>query len=217
MRTDAEIKQDVEEELEWDPDIDATDIAVAVKGGVVTLTGFARSYNDKVQAEAAAKRIVGVHGVANDIEVRLPSISKRPDPEIARSAVEEIKNQLPSSWEDIRVIVKDGFVTLEGQVDWDYKRNLAANAVRRLSGVKSVSNEIKVKSKIVPKEVKGRIVAALHRIAQVDAEHITVDVSGSKVLLKGTVRSWPEREEAQRAAWAAPGVTEVENRITVSA
>jgi osmotically-inducible protein OsmY len=216
MRSDHEIKRDVEEELQWNPAIDATDIAVAVKSGVVTLTGFVRSYNEKLEAEAASKGVTGVHAVANDIEVRLPSITERPDPEIARDAVAAIKAQLPSVWENIKVVVKAGWVTLEGEVEWDYQRNIAANAVRRLRGVKGVGNLITLKGKVTTREVKKRIVAALHRNAQIDADHISVDTSGSKVVLRGVVRSWAERDEAQRAAWAAPGVTDVDNRITVS-
>lgn len=216
MRSDHEIKRDVEEELQWNPAIDATDIAVAVKSGVVTLTGFVRSYNEKLEAEAASKGVTGVHAVANDIEVRLPSITQRPDPEIARDAVAAIKAQLPSVWENIKVVVKAGWVTLEGEVEWDYQRNIAANAVRRLRGAKGVGNLITLKGKVTTKEVKKRIVAALHRNAQIDADHISVDTSGSKVVLRGVVRYWAERDEAQRAAWAAPGVTDVDNCITVS-
>ena len=216
MRDDRKIKQDVEDELRWDPDIDATDIAVAVKGGVVTLTGFVRSYNEKLEAEVASKRVTGVHAVANDIDVRLPSITERPDPEIARDAVAAIKSQLPGSWENVKVIVKAGWIALEGDLEWDYQRNIAANAVRRLRAVKGVRNLINLKAKVTPKEVKRRIVAALHRSAQIDADHITVDTNGSEVVLRGTVRSWTEREEAQRAVWAAPGITHVDNRITIS-
>ena len=185
MRDDHEIKRDVEEELQWDPAIEATDVAVAVKDGVVTLTGFVRSYNEKLEAEVAAKRVTGVHAVANDIEVRLPSITERPDPEIARDAVAAIKAQLPGSWENIKVVVKAGWVTLEGEVKWDYQRNIAANSIRRLRGVKGISNLITLKGNIAPKEVKRRIVSALHRSAQVDAERITVDTSGSKVVQIG--------------------------------
>lgn len=216
MKADSEIKRDVEEELSWDPDIDDTDIAVSVTDGVVTLTGFARSCNDKFEAEAAAKRMNGVRGVSNDIEIRLPITSERTDPEIARDAVAAIKSQLPHSPESIKVVVKSGWVSLEGEVAWHHWREIAERTVRRLLGVKGVSNWIKLKSTIAPKEVKSRIIAAFHRSAQLDADRITVEPNGSEVVLKGTVRSWAERYEAERAASAAPGVTNVDNRITVN-
>jgi osmotically-inducible protein OsmY len=216
MRSDSEIKRDVEDELRWDPMLDATDIAVAAKNGVVTLTGFVRSYGDKFEAETAAKRVRGVLGVANDIEVRLPEIDKKPDPEIARDAVAALKSELPVSWERIKVIVKDGVVTLEGEVEWNYQRDRAERAVRWLKGVKSVSNLIKLKPQTSPSEIKRKIEEAFRRSAEIDASHITVETNGSEVILRGTVRSWAERREAERAAWAAPGVTKVDNRITIS-
>jgi len=215
MRPDADIKRDVEQELKWDPDIDATDIAVAVKDGVVSLTGFVTSYIEKYEAENAAKRVGGVRGIANDIEVRLPSSSQRPDPDIARDAVSAIRNQLPFSSESIRAVVNSGWVTLEGTVEWNYQRELAESAVRRLKGVKGVSNLIQVKPKIITSEVKQTIEEALKRSALLDASRITVEANGSEVILRGTVRSWAERQDAERAAWAAPGVTKVDNRLTV--
>jgi osmotically-inducible protein OsmY len=216
MKSDKEIKRNVEEELSWDPDIDATDIAVSVSKGVVTLTGFARSYLDKYEAEEAAKRVAGVVGVANDIEVRLPSTDERPDPEIARDAVSAIKSRLPLSAEGIKVVVKSGWVTLEGAVEWHYQRQTAESAVRCLRGVKGVSNLLQLKPKVQPNEIKKKIEQALRRMAEVDANRIQVETHGGEVVLKGTVRSWVEREEAERAAWAAPGVTKVEDRIAVS-
>jgi osmotically-inducible protein OsmY len=216
MRSDSEIKRDVEEELRWNPDIDTTDIAVSVSKGVVTLTGFARSYLDKYEAEEAAKRVAGVVGVANDIEVRLPSVDERPDPEIAREAAEAVRSRLPISHEGIKVVVKNGWVTLEGQVEWHYQRQTAESAVRYLKGVKGVSNLIQLKPKVAPTEIKKKIEDALRRLAEVDANRIQVETHGGEVVLKGTVRSWVEREEAERAAWAAPGVTKVEDRIAVA-
>ena len=216
MRSDKEIEQDVKAELEWDPDLDANDIAVSVKQGVVTLAGFVKSYTDKYEAETAAKRVAGVTGVANDLEVRLPAVDERPDPDIARDAVAALKSQLPISSENIKVVVKDGWVTLEGEAEWQYQRQTAENVVRRIKGVKGVSNTILLRPHIEPTEVKRKIEEALRRSAEVDASRITVEANGSEVTLKGTVRSWIEREEAERAAWAAPGVTRVDDRIVVS-
>jgi osmotically-inducible protein OsmY len=216
MRSDSEIKQDVEDELQWDPDIDPTDIAVAVKDGIVTLTGFVKSYNDKWEAERAAKRVHGVLGVVNDLEVRLPGIDERPDPDIAREAVAAIKSQLPVSYEQIKVVVRNGWVTLEGEVEWNYQRETAERAVRRVRGVKGITNLIQLKSRVAPSEIKRKIEEAFRRSAEIDADRITVETEGSTVILKGTVRSWAEREEAERAAWSAPGVTRVDNRIRVA-
>ena len=216
MKTDSDIKRDVEDELKWDPDIDATDIGVAVKDGVVTLSGFVRSYTQKWEAERDAKRVSGVIGVANDIEVRLPTASERPDPDIARDAVTALKHELPFSSEHMKVVVKNGWVTLEGTAEWNYQRTRAEEAVRRVRGVKSVTNSIVLKPKAAPTEIKAKIEQAFRRNAEVDAQRITVEANGSEVILKGTVRSWAERQEAERVAWRAPGVMRVENRITVS-
>jgi osmotically-inducible protein OsmY len=215
MKSDRDIERDVRDELQWDPDLDAKDIAISVRDGVVTLTGFVKSYTDKYEAEAAAKRVAGVSAVANDLEVRMPSVDERPDPEIARDAVSAIKSQLPISSERIKVVVKNGWVTLEGQVEWQYQKNTAENAVRRIKGVKGVSNLIVLKPSAEPTEIKSKIMEAFKRNAELDANRIQVEANGSEVILKGTVRSWVEREEAERVAWSAPGVTRVEDRIVV--
>ena len=216
MRSDSDIKRDVEDELRWDPDIDPTDIAVSVNSGVVTLTGFTRSYMHKYQAEIDAKRVAGVLGVVNDIEVRLPGIDERPDPEIARDAIAQIKSELPYSWEKIRVVVKKGWLTLEGDVEWNYQKERAEGAVRRVRGTTGITNSIEVKPRVVPSEIRRKIEDALRRAAEIDASRITVETNGGEVVLRGTVRSWAERQEAERAAWWAPGVTKVDNRIIVS-
>jgi osmotically-inducible protein OsmY len=216
MRSDSEIERDVREELQWDPDLNAEDIAVSVKSGVVTLTGFTRSYTDRLEAEIAAKRVAGVRAVVNDIEVRLPAIDQRPDPSIAREAVEALKSELPISHEKIKLTVKNGWITLEGAVEWQYQKTSAENAVRKVKGVKGVTNLITVAPKVEPTDLKRKIMEAFKRNAEVDANRIEVETKGSEVILKGTVRSWIEREEAERVAWSAPGITNVEDRIVVS-
>jgi osmotically-inducible protein OsmY len=215
MRSDSEIRQNVESEFRWDPDIKSDDIAVAVDGGVVMLTGFVRSYGQRREAESDAKRAAGVMAVANDIEVRLPIIHWRPDPEIARDAASALKALLQHSWDGIQVVVKNGWVTLEGQVEWNYERERAEDAVRRIRGVKGITNSIQVRSRARSLEVKHRIEEAFNRNAQIDAGKIIVEAHSGHLILHGSVRSWTERHEAERVAWEAPGVTSVDNRITI--
>jgi len=214
-RTDNSIREDVLRELNWDPTItSASDIAVAAKDGVVTLSGFVPTYWDKDAAEKAVKRVYGVKGVANDIAVK--PLWQRIDPEIARDAVHELESHVSIPADRIKVTVKDGWVTLEGTVDWEYQKSLAQSAMKKLKGVSGVTNKIQVTPKASAAEVKSKIEEALRRSAELDARRITVEIEGSTVKLYGSVSSWAERDEAERAAWSAPGTTMVENHILVN-
>jgi osmotically-inducible protein OsmY len=212
-RSDKSIRDAVLAEFKWDPKITSEDITVAVKDGVVTLAGFTHSYWEKEAAEKAAKRVYGVKVIANDIEVR-PATS-RTDPEIARDVAHEIESHAGLPSDRIRATVKDGWVTLEGVVDWQYQKGLTESAVKKLKGVIGVTNNIIVVPKVSPTEVKSKIEEALRRSAEIDARRIIVEVEGDTVKLYGTVSSLAEKQEAERAAWSAPGAAKVENYISV--
>lgn len=216
MISDSEVKKNVEHELEWDAGLDASDVAVTVNSGVVTLAGSVHNYSEKVQAERAAKRVKGVYGLANEIDVLVGS-GERSDAEIAQDAVAALQMQLPVSSESIRTIVDNGHVRLEGQVRWNYLRQRADEAVRHVRGVKSVLNQIGIAPGVASKEVRGAIQAAFHRNAQLEANRISIEATGGEVVLSGKVKSWAEREEAERAAWMAPGVVSVRNNIGIGA
>jgi osmotically-inducible protein OsmY len=154
MKSDVDIRRDVEEELQWDPDLDASEIGVAVKDGIVSLTGFVSSYNHKFEAENNAKRVQGVVGLVNDIGVRVPTVERRPDPDIASDAVAAIKGALPLSHKDIKVIVRDGWITLEGEVEWNFQREMARDTVRGMKGVNGVINLVQVKPKVAADQIR---------------------------------------------------------------
>jgi osmotically-inducible protein OsmY len=216
VRSDTQIQADVLAEMKWDARVQPNEVGVSVKDGIVTLTGYVDSYTKKWAAEERAHRVAGVKAVANDIQVRLPGSSERTDADLASAARRAIEWNTLVPADRVRITVSNGFVTLEGDVDWQYERDAAERSVRNLVGVKGVSNLIRVKPKATPQNIKERIEQALRRISEEDAQRITVEVDGSKVVLRGTVRSWAERQEAERTAWSAPGITSVDNRITIS-
>lgn len=214
-RADSEVREDLVAELEWDPQITSEDIGVAVKEGVVALSGFVNSYQEKDAAESAAKRVRGVRGIANELEVRLGDVYT--DADIARDAVEDLKRHVFIPSDRIKVTVRNGWVTLEGIVSWRHQRNVAENSMKTLKGVVGITNNILLKPEVSATDVKKKIEQALERNAQVDAEGITVEADGNTVTLSGTVRSWVERDEADQAAWSAPGVDKVNNRLQIVA
>jgi len=213
---DLELRKAVEEALDWEPALDAHGIKVSTDDGIVTLAGTVKTYPEKREAEEAAGFVRGVKAVACELSVALPALNSRSDDEIARAAANAIawNTLLPDN--KIRVFVDNGRITLEGVVNWKYQRESADHCVRYLAGVRDVNNHIAVKPCADQVAVKGRIKAALLRNARLDAEGIFVDVRGERVILTGTVQSWVEREEAERAAWASPGVGEVDNALTVN-
>jgi osmotically-inducible protein OsmY len=215
MRNDADISRDVMDELRWTPTVDDRDISVKVSDGIVTLSGYVKSLDEAVSAVRAAKRVAGVRALADELIVNIPSSTLLPDPDIARNAAAALERELPHAAQTIRIVVHDGQVTLEGQVEWQYQRMRAEECVRRLAGVRMLSNQITLKGKPLASDIKERIGAALKRSAQIDADGIDVVVDGSQVTLTGRVRSWSEHEEAADTAWAAPGVVEVRNHLCV--
>lgn len=214
--TDEQIERELKEELKWDARLQPHHIGVSVKDGVVTLMGWVDSLPKQLAAEEAAHRIRGVKAVANDIEIRVPSSVEQTDPEIAATALQALKwNAYPLA-DKLHITVSKGFVTLKGEVEWQHEKEDAERIVRSLAGVRGVNNLIEVRPSATPSDLKKKIEEALVRSAQIDAERITVEVQGSQVILKGAVRSWAQKAEAERVAWSAPGITSVDNRIAIT-
>jgi osmotically-inducible protein OsmY len=216
MKSDLQLHKDVAEELRWDPRVTEAEIGVAAKGGVVTLTGNVDTFAQKYAAEKAVERVTGVRAFAEELKVRPAGLFVRDDTEVAHSAINALSWNIEVPAEKITAKVENGWITLKGEVNWNYQKVAAERAVRYLRGVKGISNLIDVKPKASPVEVKSKIEAALKRNAELDAKAISVETSDGKVTLKGQVRSWAERADAEHAAWAAPGVKEVDDRLTVS-
>ncbi len=215
MKSDIEIQKDVIEQLKWEPFLNAAQIGVAVKNGIVTLSGQVDAYSKKILAEKTTKKVAGVKAIAEDIQVGISPVYKKTDTEIAEAVVNALKWHTMIPDEKIKVSVEDGNVKLEGDVEWEYQRNQAKTAVENLSGVRFVTNLVAVKPKITPYELQQKINSSFQRSANIDAARITAEVLGSKITLRGKVRSFAEKEDAENAVWSAPGVVSVENKLLI--
>ena len=213
MKTDAQLQQDVIAELKWEPSVNAAHIGVEVTDGIVTLAGHVGSYAEKLGAERAAQRVSGVRALAIEMDVKLPGLSKRTDADIARSVENVLQWTTYVPKDSVKVMVESGWVTLSGEVDWEYQRQTVKKGVRYLMGVTGVTDNIVIKPKVSLSAVKSEIEAALKRRATADAKKITVNVQGADVTLTGTVHSWSERELAKHSAWGTPGVRNVVDKM----
>jgi osmotically-inducible protein OsmY len=215
MKNSSDLQRDVLDQLKWEPGLTAGEIGVSVHDGVATLTGHVTSYTQKTSVEKAAKRVAGVKGIANDLVIKLPSSKERDDTDIAEAAVHALKWHTSVPEDRVRVTVRSGWINLEGEVDWFYQKDAAERAVRDLTGVKGVSNLITLKPHATVAEVREKIEAAFKRSAAIDARGVSVEIIGRRAILRGTVTSWNEHEEAEWAAWSAPGIDYVDNRLVV--
>ena len=215
MKTDTQLQKDIIDELRWEPRVNEAEIAVSAKDGVVTLTGSVETFAQKYEAERAVERVSGVRAIADDLKVKVFGPHERSDTEIAHAAINALRWDTEVPDEKLTVKVENGWVTLKGEVEWNYQKTAAERDLRYLAGVKGISNLISVKPRASTTEVKAKIEAAFKRSAELDAKQITVETANGTVTLKGAVRSWAERTDAERAAWAAPGVKEVHDKLVI--
>jgi osmotically-inducible protein OsmY len=215
MKNDLQIQKDVMDELKWEPFLTSSDIGVSVKNGIVTLSGIVDSYAKKRAAERAARNVAGVKAVAEDIQVGISPAFKKTDAEIAEAVLNALRWHSAVQEEKIKIKVEDGFVRLEGEVEWEYQRNQAQSAIENLTGVKSVVNLVTVRPKLTTTDVRQKISSAFHRSATIDADRVHIDLNAGKVTLTGKVRSFTEKDDAERAVWSAAGVVSVDNKLEI--
>ena len=215
-KTDTELQKDVMSELKYDPSVKVSDIGVIAKNGTVTLNGYATSYNEKWEAVHATKRVAGVKAIADDIEIQLPASYHRTDTDIAAAAINQIDWSTTIPTGTVQATVRNGWITLDGEVEWWYQKNAAGSLVKQMAGVKGVTNSISISPKVTKKAVETDIKSAFKRSAMLDAGHIRVETSGNNVTLHGQVRNYNEYDEAERVAWSEPGVSTVDNRLEVN-